>query len=833
MHHLSFIVGVALASLAWPAWPAPAKARKADAASAALSANEFAQLNAEISAHRALPAERRALLARQARQPAGMVQETDRDALDLVLRRIGLLLEDLGRNPRTASLAREAAELAQLKSRSDRLAPEATAARQALFSQACQLRRRVAFANPLLDFDRLAFLTHHRAQFEHMCDQYYGFHARPGGSVFMLEKPFSDQPVGVDLLARAVVANGPRAGKKLEGGSFLSLELDWEARRLLFAWTPAARTVDRWTPDSTYHLFQLDLASGGLQQLTDGAWNDFDPCVLPDGRVVFVSERRGGYLRCGGPRLNPTYTLHVMNADGSDLRPLSRHETHEWHPSVDHQGMLVFTRWDYVDRDSDIAHHLWTCYPDGRDPRSSHGNYPVRRESRPWMEMSIRAIPDSHRFVAVAAPHHGQAYGSLVLIDPRLPDDGAMSQLRRITPETAFPEAEAPYRESQIYGTPWPLSEDYHLCVYDPGATHYGLYLVDSFGNRELLWRDPAVACLDPIPLRPRPRPPVVASSSLAANAAPAAPAPPAPPDARPPVDQRPTARADVHPPPPPAKTAPAEATVAIMNIYDSEFAWPEKTKIAAVRVIQIFPKTTVDANRPNIGAGNQSLARGVLGVAPVEADGSAHFIVPAQVPVYFQALDEQGRAVQSMRSATWLAAGETLACRGCHESKTQAAPARRQPPLALRRAPSPLAPEPEGAYPLSFPRLVQGVLDRHCVECHQREPKAKKLDATPVGPHGWSVAYQTLWPHAYYLHGGNGWISKTPGGGSRSVAGQVGARGSKLLARLQSGPCRVELPPDDLRRLIVWLDGNSNFYGAYHDLEAQARGELVLPLLE
>jgi hypothetical protein len=108
-----------------------------------------------------------------------------------------------------------------------------------------------------------------------------------------------------------------------------------------------------------------------------------------------------------------------MAADGSDIIRFSYHETHEWHPSVANDGMVVYTRWDYVDRDTNIAHHIWTCFPDGRDPRSLHGNYPARRETRPWMEMSIRAIPGSHRFVATAAAHHGNAFGSLVMIDHR------------------------------------------------------------------------------------------------------------------------------------------------------------------------------------------------------------------------------------------------------------------------------------------------------------------------------------------------------------------------------------------------------------------------------
>ncbi|MCP4642294.1 MAG: hypothetical protein GY851_17750, partial [bacterium] len=168
-----------------------------------------------------------------------------------------------------------------------------------------------------------------------------------------------------------------------------------------------------WGPEISYHIFKVNADGTGLTQLTDGSSNDFDPCFLPNGRIVFISGRRGGYLRCGGsspPLDSPTYTLHSMAGDGSDIICLSYHETHEWHPSVNNAGMVVYTRWDYVDRGTNVAHHIWTCYPDGRDPRAFHGNYPAVRESRPWMEMSIRAIPDSHKCVATAAAHHGHAF---------------------------------------------------------------------------------------------------------------------------------------------------------------------------------------------------------------------------------------------------------------------------------------------------------------------------------------------------------------------------------------------------------------------------------------
>jgi hypothetical protein len=69
--------------------------------------------------------------------------------------------------------------------------------------------------------------------------------------------------------------------------------------------------------------------------------------------------------------------------------------------------------------------------------------------------------------------------------------------------------------------------------------------------------------------------------------------------------------------------------------------------------VVQVYPKTTPRATGPEIGYGKHSLARAVLGTVSVEEDGSCRFEAPVSVPIYFQALDGNGRAVQTMRSAT------------------------------------------------------------------------------------------------------------------------------------------------------------------------------------
>jgi hypothetical protein len=759
---------------------------------------QFDQLAGDIKARGSAPARR---AAGQAYDPSATILADDRDGLDIVLRRTAALLADLcPTGVRPGGLDQAGRQLEALRTRAASIGPSDSAGRYGVYEDLCRLRRRIAFANPLLNFEKLLLVRRHDAKgVIHMCDQYYGFNAQPGGSLVVLEGPFTDSPRAADPLAGKTVQAGRLAGRTLEGGSFLSPELSFDGRTVFFAWTACKGKNLEWSPDASYHVFRLDLDGGGLSQLTDGPTDDFDPCLLPDGRVVFVSERRGGYLRCG--RHCPTYTMFVMNADGGGIECFSFHETHEWHPSVANDGRIVYTRWDYIDRDTNVAHHIWLCYPDGRDPRSFHGNYPLARESRPWMEMSIRAIPGSTKFVATAASHHGHAFGSLVVIDQDAEDDGAMAQVRRLTPDAPMPEAEGPWAKNNAYATAWPLSEKYYLAAYDPAGKNHGIYLVDCFGNRELIWRDWSIACLDPIPLRVRPCPPVI------------------PPQATAPA---PAAQADRD----------GYGTVAVMNVYDSDFAWPADAKVTHLRIIQVLPKTTAPPNVPRIGAGEQTNARAVLGTVPVEADGSCQFRMPAGKCVYFQALDANGLAVQSMRSATYVQPGRVLSCQGCHEPKHSGPAAGAAVPLAMRRPPSDIQPECEGANPFSYVRLVQPVLDKHCADCHRKE-KALDLSSTPTKS-GFTASYDNLaTKYGSFYDVANGSIKRGPRGGTRSVPGQFGAGAAKLTGYLTEKHHGVKMSAEEIRRVTLWLDCNSEFLGAYENPQAQVRGEIVKPALE
>ena len=406
------------------------------------------------------------------------------------------------------------------------------------------------------------------------------------------------------------------------------------------------------------------------------------------------------------------------------------------------------------------------------------------------------------------------------MVDPNVVDDDAMGPVRRITPDVGFPETQG---GGLVYGTPWPLSEDFYLCVYDDGVQpgqnlqgspfnrgNYGIYLVDSFGNRELIYRDTQISCLSPIPLRPRTMPsvaPELAKRSLEAN-----------PAARP--DQVPSADDPT-------------GTVAVINVYDSLKAWPDNTVITALRVLQVFPMSVPSGAPPHetgmrvATAGDSVVAvRHVLGTVPVEKDGSVHFRVPANMELFFQTLNEDGLAVQSMRSATHVREGEQLVCGGCHTPRHRVTTASDVLPIALRRAPSELAPDVDGARPFSYPRLVQPVLDRHCVKCHaDNADKSPNLAREPIS-RGWYASYHSLAPKFGFYDYKDAY---------RTTPGQFGALASPLYRLLQQGHYDVKMPPEDLHRLTLWLDCTTMFYGVYerNEGEAQLRGEIAYPTLQ
>ncbi len=673
-----------------------------------------------------------------------------------------------------------------------------------------------ALNNPLITFDTLLFaaLTHPKGT-PHMTDQYYGWNAANGGGLYLLTGIQSGTTGCIDLLENSVVSSGRFKGSKLTGGSFLSPDLSFDGKTVLFAWTNEA--------DQCYHIFKVNIDGTGLEQLTEGksaydkpaymntSQNDFDPCWLPGGRIAFISERRGGYLRCSAGRPGPSYTLFSMKADGSDLFPLSFHETNEWHPSVTNDGMLVYTRWDYIDRDDCIAHHIWTCYPDGRNPRAPHGNYPLPlstfgrkgwdgRVDRPFGEFNIRAIPNSTKFIATAATHHNYSFGDLVLIDVNIPDDGKMSQVTGITTKTQ--KWSDDIAEAGPYGTAWPLSEEYFLCSYNGD-----IILLDLSGKKEMIIRKSDVPgkniwrLADPIPVASRKMPLAIPTATWQGERESAAGAP--------------------------------KATIYVNNVYvtDKAGTLPDGVVIKEMRIIQIFPQLQATMNKPIIGYASESLVRIPLGVVPVEADGSVYCEAPVNGEIYFQLLDDKGIAVQSMRSGTYVHPGERMSCVGCHEDPLSAPP-NSPTPAALQRPPSKILKEvPDGAIPFNWHVLVKPVVQQRCIPCHTKERKGPDMSYASLKNFAFFWPYWSATPSKTDVYV-NGEIVES---GSRTTPGRFGARESKLYknGHLSAAHHDVALTDEEFRRITLWLDCNSNELGAYTKADAQRKGETVWPELD
>ncbi|MCF7958827.1 MAG: hypothetical protein K9M57_10300, partial [Phycisphaerae bacterium] len=267
---------------------------------------------------------------------------------------------------------------------------------------------------------------------------------------------------------------------------------------------------------------------------------------------------------------------------------------------------------------------------------------------------------------------------------------------------------------------------------------------------------------------------------------------------------------------------------VGLIDVYNSLKPYPEGVAIKALRIVQLLPKTTPLANQPRVGFGDQKSARAILGTVPVEADGSAYFKLPVNIPVYFQAIDGDGLAVQSMRSATYVHPGEKLVCNGCHEKRHGAPLIPDHYPTAMKRQPSEITPEVAGARPFSYPLLVQPVLNRKCVPCHQKQKKAPDLRMGDLAknPNHFYTSYRSLRPHAFFFDNA---VYTTP----RTIPGQFGARASKLYQMLSKGHHDVTLSKDEMHRITLWLDSNSDFFGSYENIDAQAKGEVVAPTMQ
>ena len=721
---------------------------------------------------------------------------------------------------------------AELDALAQRLPQEKDAgARAALEKQIRALRRKILFSHPALAFDRL--LASQRGIpytiAPHMVDQYTGRTSRPGPGLVVIEN-WKDAPRKVEILKG-----------KMPLGTVLNPDLHWDGDRVIFAFCdhtakppPAAagvsvptvlagatrdknadliRALDPENPlykdgskayDPTpvahlrYFIWEAAVDGSWVRQLTGTpqdkleTWEgrqtslieDADPCYLPDGGFAFNSTRCQSFGRCHWGRYTPAFLIFRADGDGSNIRQLSFGEANEWEPAVLNDGRLVYTRWDYINRNAVWYQSLWTMRPDGTGTAHFYGNYTMH----PGVQTEAQPIPGSHVVAATAGAHHYFTAGSLLLIDTRKGEDGA-APLTRLTPEVPWPESEG-WKLPGCYAAPLPVNDTLFFASFSgesldkpksentswnaygawPSNKAFGIWLVDTLGGRELIYQDPEIGTFTPIPVRQRPRPPVIPSVL------------------------------------PPADRAPDTGVCYVENVYDCREPLP-KGAVKYLRVNELFNQPAAKKDTRSAGPDLEIYKR-PLGVVPVAEDGSAAFRIPACKPIQLQALNAEGLAIFTMRSFIYAQKGEVLGGAGCHEDKMRSRPPQE---LARRRQIVDPVPRPRLDYPgaFSFVKTVQPVLDRYCIRCHgltEPDPDGHTLMSL-IGP----CAYRNLinkkwisWAESYHETG----ASKT---------NDYFAAASPFTGVLRGGHQGVALSKDEWDALVVWMDLNVPQYSDGH----------------
>lgn len=637
------------------------------------------------------------------------------------------------------------------------------------------LRRKALLENPLLNFERLLVVKRSNNS------PSLGLPRNWQSNSSLPKHGFDDEiavvsPVNTEGELRTLF-EPPR-------DSFVGdVDLNFDADRMLFSMVGK---------DGDWQVFEVQADGQGLRQLTgeQPGVDSYDACYLPDGNIIFTSTACFTGVPCVFGSAHVA-VLYRMDADGGNIRQLCFDQDHDWCPTVMNNGRVLYTRWEYTGTPHSNTRLLFHMNPDGTEQMEYYGS----NSYWPNSFFYARPIPNHPtKVVSVIGGHHDKPrMGELVIFDPasgRREDAGAVQRIPGHGEDVEMRIRDGLTRDSwPKFLHPYPLNGKYFIVSCKPSPQRpWGIYLVDTFDNFVLLNEEPGYALLEPIPLRRTPRPRVIPDK----------------------VD-----------------LTEKEATVYLSDIYAG--GGLQGVPRGTVKKLRVFTYHYAYQNMGGllgvVGMDGPWDIKRLVGTVPVRADGSAKFRVPANMPLSLQPLDEEGKALQLMRS--WMTAmpGEVVQCAGCHEPQNSAPPSLSTE--ALQRPASEITPWRGPLRGFSYPREVRPVVDRYCVGCHDGRG-AEEGGAEPN------------------LRGDvmiDDWAQVTPGrGGARGGKFSVGyyelsryvrrpgiesdyhmlnpleyhADTTQLVQMLQKGHHGVELDDEAWDRLITWIDLNCPYHGTW-----------------
>ena len=440
-------------------------------------------------------------------------------------------------------------------------------------------------------------------------------------------------------------------------GEVFDPETSYDGTRILFS---MRRDGEDW-----FNLYEIGADGTGLVQLTDGPFNDVYGVYLPDGRIVFVSDRSGYLEEYHEER---TETLWAMNGDGTGIEQLTFNPGTVFDPTVLHDGRILFSLWDTfmlnIPGPDKHETYLMTIRPDGTEEGHFFGLRQYRFFNR-----------ERHSGVALNQASQ-MPDGTILAITEMGPSILDLS--RGMDPTAAlwpvFPGATTIQLGGATHrvhlspvgsrSTPYALPDGrFLLSATLPGARDLAIYVCDpNTRQMQLIFNDPAAAEFDARPIfTPRPRPAVLPHKGGFAGAG----------------RSRAGGRVPVT----------GRARFAVVNGRRSDNAEHQRALKRAryYRVIEALHTAVTSSS-------HTSLATRILGTVPILPDGSAHFEAPADTPLFLEPLDAAGRQIefswrypvtslpggarQPIMEMSYMSArpGESKSCNGCHAPQGEAA---------------------------------------------------------------------------------------------------------------------------------------------------------------
>ena len=516
---------------------------------------------------------------------------------------------------------------------------------------------------------------------------------RPGGDLLMLDL---SSPSAQEMNITGDYTQGQ--------GDVSDPEVSYDGTRILFSM--------RGPNDGSWNIWEYEVLTDSLRRIVAddaeaNSGDDVDPAYLPDGRIVFSSNRQEKsrqvlqqkgvepYAHLDEYERERAILLHVMNSDGTEIRQISFNQSHDRNPTVLSTGEIMFARWDHVGNRNHFP--IFFTNPDGTNIFVQYGAFSPGNSF-----LHPREMPDGRVMSSLMPLSRTREGGALMAVDIRNFSEagdpgpnaapGSVGQQQVTLFDIDFGRG---ISEFGRYTTPYPLWDGTNraLVSWSPfrpedetnpltgevmeveGEPLYGVYMLnlDTQSLRPVALPQEGFAYVDPIAVAARPVPNAVADKQLDQALAAEGMAilnvksvydtdgqglmgPPmlAPgetlPMTSPPADDTRSQVADLARLKDPALTSAAER--------------PGRF----VRVTEAVP-TPRGLSREAIGETDLEMQQ-IIGYVPLEADGSFRIKVPADTPLGLTVVDANGRAFQT--HTNWIQArpGETRTCNGCHSPR-------------------------------------------------------------------------------------------------------------------------------------------------------------------